>query len=382
MGDRNTKFFHAKASEKRRRKFVRKLEDEGGTTRKPITPRGRYLITKVSDLINPSTGTWDENLISDVFWPEDAEAILMIPTDYEAVDWPAWHYDSKGVFSVKSAYKLAVQIRDHQKGTDASTSMAENQNTYGFRWGKLWQLNIPNKIKMFLWHFAHNTLPLRRNIQGEELDEDCGHLFFKCKAIKLCWRRLCMENIRELLETCRSGKEVIEKIWTLKEKDQLKTWVLLWRWWSARNKANVGERMATEAEFGTVSGGGVGNISRVTCPLQAEALAALYALQHAAQLGMTNVILETDASMLGYALKSTDLDRSPLGALFIQIRELMFFQFNSCKISVCSRICNKVADCMAVYGACVITSGSHMFMSQAPPFVSELVSRDKPGVSC
>ena len=128
--------------------------------------------------------------------------------------------------------------------------------------------------------------------------------------------------------------------------------------------------------------GGVGNISRVTCPLQAEALAALYALQHAAQLGMTNVILETDASMLGCALKSTDLDRSPLGALFIQIRELMFFQFNSCKISVCSRICNKVADCMAAYGTCVITSGSHMFMSQAPPFVSELVSRDKPGVSC
>jgi hypothetical protein len=128
--------------------------------------------------------------------------------------------------------------------------------------------------------------------------------------------------------------------------------------------------------------GGVGNISRVTCPLQAEALAALYALQHAAQLGMTNVILETDASMLGCALKSMDLDRSPFGALFIQIRELMFFQFNSCKISVCSRICNNVADCMAAYGACVITSGSHMFMSQAPPFVSELVSRDKPGVSC
>lgn len=29
-GDRNTKFFHAQASEKRRRKFVTKLEDEGG----------------------------------------------------------------------------------------------------------------------------------------------------------------------------------------------------------------------------------------------------------------------------------------------------------------------------------------------------------------
>lgn len=31
-GDRNTKIFHAQASEKRRRKFVTKLEDEGGGT--------------------------------------------------------------------------------------------------------------------------------------------------------------------------------------------------------------------------------------------------------------------------------------------------------------------------------------------------------------
>jgi ribonuclease HI len=62
---------------------------------------------------------------------------------------------------------------------------------------------------------------------------------------------------------------------------------------------------------------GVGNISHVSCPLQAEALAALYALQRAAQLGMTNVILKTDASVLGCALKSTELDTSPFCALFI-----------------------------------------------------------------
>jgi ribonuclease HI len=70
--------------------------------------------------------------------------------------------------------------------------------------------------------------------------------------------------------------------------------------------------------MGQLLEGGVGNISHVSCPLQAaEALAALYALQRAAQLGMTNVILETDASVLGCALKSTELDTSPFCALFI-----------------------------------------------------------------
>ena len=37
--------------------------------------------------------------------------VLTIPIDVDMVDWPAWHFDSMGKFSVKSAYKLAVQIR-------------------------------------------------------------------------------------------------------------------------------------------------------------------------------------------------------------------------------------------------------------------------------
>jgi len=128
--------------------------------------------------------------------------------------------------------------------------------------------------------------------------------------------------------------------------------------------------------------GGAGNIPRAACPLQAEALAALYSLQHASHLGMTKVILETDAFQLGCALKSAEMDRSPYGALFMQVRELMYSQFRQCNISVCSRICNKVADCMATYGACVLTSGSQVFMSQVPSFVFDLVSGDKPGAGC
>lgn len=100
--------------------------------------------------------------------------------------------------------------------------------------------------------------------------------------------------------------------------------------------------------------GGAGNIVRAACPLHAEALAALWSLQRAAQMGMMKVMLETDASVLGRALKSKELDRSAHGALFMQIRELMYLQFSQCKIPVCSRICNRAADCLASYGACVL----------------------------
>jgi hypothetical protein len=68
------------------------------------------------------------------------------------------------------------------------------------------------------------------------LDEDCGHLFFGCKRVNEVWRELGMDHVRDMLQLCGSCKEVIEKIWTLQEKEQQKIWIFLWRWWSPRNR--------------------------------------------------------------------------------------------------------------------------------------------------
>jgi hypothetical protein len=38
-----------------------------------------------------------------------------------------------------------------------------------------------------------------------------------------------------------------------------------------------------------------------------------------------------------------------------------------------------VVDCLAKYGASMVCSGSNVFMSQVPAFVSNLVSGDLPG---
>jgi hypothetical protein len=54
---------------------------------------------------------------------------------------------------------------------------------------------------------------------------------------------------------------------------------------------------------------------------------------------------------------------------------LVFIKF------LCSRACNKVAGCMPSYDAFVVTSVSHVFMSQAPDFISDVLSRDKPEMS-
>jgi hypothetical protein len=75
-----------------------------GVTRMPITPRGQTLITRVADLIDPTTGDWDHILVRDVFWEEDVQHILAIPVHTRREDVIVWHFDKKGVFFVKSAY--------------------------------------------------------------------------------------------------------------------------------------------------------------------------------------------------------------------------------------------------------------------------------------
>ncbi|WVZ48964.1 hypothetical protein U9M48_000349 [Paspalum notatum var. saurae] len=47
-------------------------------SRQVITPRGHSVLTRVSNLIDPSTGTWDEELVKEIFWEEDAELILSL----------------------------------------------------------------------------------------------------------------------------------------------------------------------------------------------------------------------------------------------------------------------------------------------------------------
>jgi hypothetical protein len=44
--------------------------------------------------------------------------------------------------------------------------------------------------------------------------------------------------------------------------------------------------------------GGCGNLPRVACPLQVEAMAPLFSLERAAYVGMSKIILKTDATEL------------------------------------------------------------------------------------
>ena len=108
---------------------------------------------------------------------------------------------------------------------------------------------------------------------------------------------------------------------------------------------------------GDVCWAGAGNITRAASALQAEAIAAFKAIQQAVHLGMRHIILEMDASVLASTLTSTKFDRSGVGCLVRKIQDLMQIEFSSCNVDNCNRLCNKVVDSLATYGACLLASG-------------------------
>jgi hypothetical protein len=93
-------------------------------TRLPITPRRGCILTYVDDLIDPATGSWDVELVNDTFWEEDANLILALPVNQGRENVLAWQYDERGLFSVKSAYRVCQDsfIRQRSRNSEQGGS--------------------------------------------------------------------------------------------------------------------------------------------------------------------------------------------------------------------------------------------------------------------
>lgn len=53
---------------------------------------------------------WDEQMVGHLFPHEDAETILKIRIpQWDKEEYPAWHLETHGLFTVKSVYRLAWQ---------------------------------------------------------------------------------------------------------------------------------------------------------------------------------------------------------------------------------------------------------------------------------
>jgi hypothetical protein len=121
------------------------------------TRRGNIVYTKVSDFIDEETDMWDEELLSECFWPIDVQRILNIPLARNRMDdFISWHFTKTGVFSVRSCYYVEWE---HQHGRKLRRTSGYGTSSTLPIWKTMWSLSVLAKIKIHLWSSLLGAIP-------------------------------------------------------------------------------------------------------------------------------------------------------------------------------------------------------------------------------
>ncbi|KAL5580419.1 hypothetical protein UlMin_012861 [Ulmus minor] len=210
------------------------------------SPRTLPADSLVSELLD-NAGRWNTQLIRDSFLDFEAKKILQIPrSSLNLADSYCWHFDNKGLYSVRSAYKLALHT-DCVLEPTSSSSQASNL------WNFLWQASIPPKVKIFWWRALHNIIPTSWNLRVHHVPTDlkcslCGsgiettvHSLFLCPKVKFIWKK---SGMVDCLSAARSGNMVDVAFWA---KDHLSSEnfelfaMYTWEVWNLRNSWTHGK---------------------------------------------------------------------------------------------------------------------------------------------
>ena len=118
-----------------------------GLSLKPAGTRRPCRLKWVSSLIDEETRSWKEDVLERYFYQHDVEVIKKIKIPWRpSEDFVAWHHEKSGCFTVRSAYKLGVSLKDIDSDLGSSSSRPDGSRPV---WKKLWSLPIPHKVRIF-----------------------------------------------------------------------------------------------------------------------------------------------------------------------------------------------------------------------------------------
>nr|XP_023929366.1 uncharacterized protein LOC112040708 [Quercus suber] len=317
----------------------------------------------VANLINPELNIWKYEDIKAIFHTDEVEAIGQIPLSRRNVlDSVFWLHNSRGLFSVKSAYHVVRRLLTvANQGGKLTEGAAKNI------WNAIWKLRLPNKIKVFAWRVCHKILPTTANLTKRKVlnDDKCSvctretestiHALWDCAAVQDIW-----VGSSQKLQKARHGQidmvHLMEELLERLSQDELKLfWTQAWIVWNQRNcllhrgQLKVPSSLTNRAEEYIIE-------FRITqTRIQAEqAMVQLFemikerAIEFAVDAGFLRLIVEGDNIKVIHAISSSLENTSPLGNIVDDIRHLLrSLQW----VSVCCirRGGNQVAHVLAQY---------------------------------
>lgn len=196
---------------------------------------------KISEFID--NNNWDIHKLNEVVGGDISRKISLKPLPLQTTeDKFVWGLSNNGNFSVKTATWL--QNRNNQFGNRINLLK------------KMWKLNIPPKVKMFVWFMIHERLQTKKclikfviNIDKicpicNKEEEDQTHLFIKCHFANKVWNLL----------SCNSTSDIfLDWMDSLKSSDaenlsELTMAILnCWQIWAERNNLAIRNILPVQA---------------------------------------------------------------------------------------------------------------------------------------
>ncbi|KAL2944157.1 hypothetical protein RDABS01_032504, partial [Bienertia sinuspersici] len=227
-GDKNTSYFHHKASQRRKKNEIKKMEDENGVIKESREEIGDIINAYFTNmftsshptemeeataglspmvtenLLDAERGEWCEEKIELHLSNEDANLVRQIPLSSRLpTDVRYWWPTSDGVYTTKSGYWMG-RI-GHLRGW---VTMFGGEA--GDLWKRVWSLGGPPKLSHFVWRACVGALATRerlfkrhiiqdgRCLQCNNAPETIPHAIFWCPMVQKVWDHVPFKT--ELLE--------------------------------------------------------------------------------------------------------------------------------------------------------------------------------------
>ena len=153
-----------------------------------------------------------------------------------------WRENKAQQFTVKTAYQVALRLH-REMGVEQSTVGEEKRF-----WNRTWKMNVPPKVRNFVWRACTDILPTRANLYRRKVpidplcsicgqtDETVGHALWECPMA-----RNVSAMAQGRLQKCGIvAQNFFHLVRQLEEKltgKEMETWATVaWAIWNARNR--------------------------------------------------------------------------------------------------------------------------------------------------
>ena len=211
---------------------------------------------KVADLFDHRSRQWNRPLLHTIFLQSTVDDILSIKLgEVHDRDKLLWKETKSGCFSVKTAYQVALRLKQPQ---NVEHSTAREDKKF---WNKMWKLPIPPKVRNFMWRACSDILPTSANLCRRRIpvastrticqqhEKTVAHILWECPLARNVWGMIPGQ-----LQKCNSeatnyyilARQLEEKL----TKKDLELWAMvLWSIWNTRNRFHFEKKQSTPSDI-------------------------------------------------------------------------------------------------------------------------------------